>query len=81
MSRLFAFRDLLFFSLLAVATIAIGLMARPARCDGPADNVPDKVRPVPPPGVEIEAKDRAELEKEPGRTDRRCRSRRVGKAA
>ena len=30
--------------------------------DGPADNLPDKVRPVPPPGVVIPATDRAELE-------------------
>lgn len=64
MSCRLAFRDLLFFPLLALTAVAIGLIARPARCDGPADNVPDKVRPVPPPGVEIAAKDRAELEKE-----------------
>jgi dienelactone hydrolase len=30
--------------------------------DGPADNMADKVRPVPPPGIEISARDRAELE-------------------
>ena len=30
--------------------------------DGPADNLPDKVRRVPPPGIKIPAADRAELE-------------------
>ncbi len=33
-----------------------------ARADGPADNQPDKVRRVPPPGVAIPANDRVELE-------------------
>lgn len=32
-----------------------------ARADGPRDNLPDNVRPVPPPGVAIPAEDRAEL--------------------
>lgn len=32
-----------------------------ARADGPADNVPDKVRPVPPPGIQIAEEVRAEL--------------------
>ena len=31
--------------------------------DGPRDNAADKVRPVPPPGIEVPAADRAELEK------------------
>lgn len=31
------------------------------RADGPADNLPDRVRPVPPPGLAIAAADRAEL--------------------
>src|SRR5215813_2581042 len=31
--------------------------------DGPSDNVPDKVRPVPPPGIELSLSDREELEK------------------
>jgi pimeloyl-ACP methyl ester carboxylesterase len=31
--------------------------------DGPGDNVPDKVRPVPPPGVKIAEADRQELQK------------------
>ncbi len=73
MSRLYAFRDLLFFPLLALTAIVIGLSVRTARCDGPADNVPDKVRPVPPPGVEIAAKDRAELEKELAALDAQIR--------
>jgi dienelactone hydrolase len=32
------------------------------RADGPRDNLVDNVRPVPPPGVEVPAEDRAELE-------------------
>ncbi len=32
------------------------------RADGPSDNLPDKVRRVPPPGVAVSAADRAELE-------------------
>lgn len=32
------------------------------RADGPADNVPEKVRPVPPPGVKIPDGDRSELQ-------------------
>src|SRR4030095_9843755 len=32
-----------------------------ALADGPADNIPDKVRPIPPPGIAIGAADRAEL--------------------
>src|SRR6188768_4092124 len=31
------------------------------RADGPADNRPEKVRPVPPPGIAISETDRAEL--------------------
>ncbi len=42
--------------------IALLLGAPPARSDGPADNTADKVRPVPPPGVEVPAADRSELE-------------------
>lgn len=33
-----------------------------AFADGPADNIPDKVRPVPPPGIMVPEADRAELE-------------------
>lgn len=33
------------------------------RADGPADNNPETVRPVPPPGIEVPAEQRAELEK------------------
>ena len=32
------------------------------RADGPSDNVADKVRPVPPPGIEVPADDRSKLE-------------------
>ena len=31
--------------------------------DGPKDNIPESVRPIPPPGIEISAEDRLELEK------------------
>lgn len=34
-----------------------------ARADGPADNIPEKVRPIPPPGIALAAEDRAELER------------------
>src|SRR2546426_1052860 len=38
-------------------------LAMGARADGPADNLPDKVRRVPPPGIKISDSDRAELQK------------------
>jgi hypothetical protein len=38
-----------------------------ARADGPADNIPDKVRPVPPPGIQIAEEVRAELSTESAR--------------
>ena len=44
------------------ALLAATLAAAAVRADGPADNQPDKVRPVPPPGVAIPAADRAELQ-------------------
>ena len=34
----------------------------PAKADGPKDNLPGQVRPIPPPGVDVSAADRAELE-------------------
>src|SRR5687768_688347 len=34
----------------------------PSRADGPTDNIADKVRPVPPPGIEVPAEDRSKLE-------------------
>jgi len=45
-----------------VALSAAALAAAVLRADGPADNVPEKVRPVPPPGVAIPDADRAELQ-------------------
>lgn len=40
------------------------LLAAPfALADGPKDNLPDQVRPIPPPGIKIADADRAELEK------------------
>src|SRR5579884_2123885 len=32
------------------------------RADGPADNQPDKVRPIPPPGIAVPDKDRKEIQ-------------------
>jgi len=44
--------------------MAAGPMATTARGDGVRDNVPEKVRPIPPPGIEIPAGDRKELQAE-----------------
>jgi len=44
-------------TLLALLLFALAVLA-----DGPLDNVAEKVRPVPPPGIDIPAKDRAELQ-------------------
>jgi dienelactone hydrolase len=41
---------------------ALLLSALAVVADGPADNISEKVRPVPPPGIALPAKDRAELE-------------------
>lgn len=49
---------LLVLTFVLLATVPV----MPAVPDGPADNLPDRVRPVPPPGVEVPAADRAELE-------------------
>jgi hypothetical protein len=48
-------------SALALAAAAAGLVAAPAAADGPKDNLPDNVRPVPPAGIELPAADDAEL--------------------
>src|SRR5688572_7764246 len=45
-----------------VVFILIFLSALAIRADGPADNIADKVRPVPPAGIEVPAVDRAALE-------------------
>jgi dienelactone hydrolase len=42
------------------------LLTGPLFADGPSDNLPDKVRRVPPPGIEIDASDYAELAKGAG---------------
>jgi pimeloyl-ACP methyl ester carboxylesterase len=44
-------------------TIAALLLPLAILADGPADNSPDRVRPVPKPGIEVPAADRAELER------------------
>jgi hypothetical protein len=41
----------------------LGLLASAASADGPQDNQPDNVRPVPPPGSEVPADVRAEIQK------------------
>src|SRR5439155_27048425 len=40
------------------------------RADGPSDNLPDKVRRIPPPGIRIPDSDRAELEAAAGELGR-----------
>ena len=49
-------RNVLSFAAIAVVTFALN-----SRADGPADNIPDKVRPVPPPGVKLSDEVRNEL--------------------
>ena len=44
------------FALLLLASVAF------VRADGPGDNIPDKVRPIPPPGIAVPVEDRAELQ-------------------
>jgi acetyl esterase/lipase len=44
-------------------SLLLSLSALPLFADGPADNLPDKVRSVPPPGIAIPAAARTELEK------------------
>lgn len=41
--------------------VAFCLIAAPLLADGPADNVPENVRPVPPPGIAVPDEDRANL--------------------
>ena len=48
-----------FSALLLTALVALSVVS--ARADGPADNVPEKVRPVPPPGGKIPDEARTEL--------------------
>ncbi len=45
-----------------IYVMALTIAASPAVADGPRDNLPDQVRPVPPPGIELPDADRAELE-------------------
>ncbi len=46
----------------ALLTIAVFIVASATLIDGPQDNRPENVRPVPPPGVSVPDADRAELE-------------------
>jgi hypothetical protein len=46
----------------AITAVTVALLAAVASGDGPQDNQPDKVRPIPPPGIKIPDGDRAELE-------------------
>jgi dienelactone hydrolase len=54
--------DLTMHFLRMLLPIPVLLLVATLRADGPRDNLPDNVRPVPPPGVEVPAEDRAELE-------------------
>ncbi len=54
MRRLFGFA--------AVICLACFLTSQSSQADGPADNIPDSVRPVPPVGVEVPEAQRQELE-------------------
>jgi acetyl esterase/lipase len=49
-------------SLPAILLLLAAILSSPARADGPADNDPDHVRPVPKPGIEVPEADRKELE-------------------
>jgi hypothetical protein len=42
--------------------LCLSVFATPLYADGPGDNLPDKVRPVPPPGIAIADADRARLQ-------------------
>lgn len=44
------------------ATTALLLLSSLALADGPRDNIPDDVRPIPPAGIEVSEQDRQELE-------------------
>jgi pimeloyl-ACP methyl ester carboxylesterase len=44
-----------------LGVLVLVVMAGGAWADGPRDNVPEKVRRIPPPGIELSAKDRGEL--------------------
>ncbi|HTU24837.1 MAG TPA: hypothetical protein VMF30_05540, partial [Pirellulales bacterium] len=62
------------FSLVAIfviAAITLIAAAHTARADGPGDNLADKVRPVPPPGIEVPAEDAKRLEEALAKLDSR----------
>jgi pimeloyl-ACP methyl ester carboxylesterase len=44
------------------ALVSLSLIVLPARADGPSDNIPARVRPIPPAGIRLTDADRAELE-------------------
>ena len=48
--------------LVSLALLVFGAAVVRTHADGPGDNVPSSVRPVPPPGVEVSKADRKELE-------------------
>jgi dienelactone hydrolase len=45
-----------------LSTVSIFILAALLYADGPSDNVADKVRPVPPPGIKLDNADRAKLQ-------------------
>ncbi len=42
--------------------LVLPILASQARADGPADNIPAKVRPIPPKGIVLKEADRSELQ-------------------
>jgi dienelactone hydrolase len=54
--------------------LASFLLATAAFADGPLDNIPDHVRPIPPPGIKLSPEDRVDLEKGAGDLSREIES-------
>ena len=65
-------RCLLTFSF--VVTLLVPVSNRPAHADGPKDNLPDQVRPVPPVGIELGGEDREQLEAGLGQLNKMIRT-------
>ncbi|MEW6156104.1 MAG: prolyl oligopeptidase family serine peptidase [Verrucomicrobiota bacterium] len=57
---------------------ALILLVLPLLADGPADNLADKVRPVPPPGISVPAAERVEIESELAALGRQIEELRAG---
>ncbi|MEY2600360.1 MAG: hypothetical protein RLZZ142_2619 [Verrucomicrobiota bacterium] len=48
--------------LLPLAAALLSFVPTASRADGPKDNLPDQVRPIPPPGIEVPEADRTQLQ-------------------